>query len=91
MIIIIVVVVLVLLFFVFQYNGLVRLRNRVDNAWSQIDVQLKRRHDLIPNLIETGEGLRRARAGHLREGRPGPQRGDERAGARSRRPRPRTC
>jgi LemA protein len=55
-VIIIIVVVLVLLFFVFQYNGLVRLRNRVDNAWSQIDVQLKRRHDLIPNLIETVKG-----------------------------------
>ena len=55
-IIIIVVVVLVLLFFIAQYNGLVRLRNRIDNAWSQIDVQLKRRHDLIPNLIETVKG-----------------------------------
>ena len=38
------------------YNALVRLRNQVDNAWSQIDVQLKRRHDLIPNLIETAKG-----------------------------------
>jgi LemA protein len=56
LIIIIVVVVLILLFFVAQYNGLVRLRNRIDNAWSQIDVQLKRRHDLIPNLIETVKG-----------------------------------
>ena len=55
-IIIIVVVVLLLLFFIFQYNGLVRLRNRIDNAWSQIDVQLKRRHDLIPNLVETVKG-----------------------------------
>jgi LemA protein len=55
-IIIIAVVVLFVLFFIYQYNGLVRLRNRVDNAWSQIDVQLKRRHDLIPNLIETVKG-----------------------------------
>jgi LemA protein len=39
-----------------MYNALVRLRNQVDNAWSQIDVQLKRRHDLIPNLIETAKG-----------------------------------
>jgi LemA protein len=39
-----------------MYNSLVRLRNQVDNAWSQIDVQLKRRHDLIPNLIETVKG-----------------------------------
>ena len=38
------------------YNGLVRTRNRVDNAWAQIDVQLKRRHDLIPNLVETVKG-----------------------------------
>jgi LemA protein len=38
------------------YNSLVGLRNQVDNAWSQIDVQLKRRHDLIPNLIETAKG-----------------------------------
>lgn len=38
------------------YNALVRLRNQVKNAWSQIDVQLKRRHDLIPNLIETVKG-----------------------------------
>ncbi len=39
-----------------MYNGLVRLRNQVRNAWSQIDVQLKRRHDLIPNLLETVKG-----------------------------------
>ncbi len=38
------------------YNALIRLRNQVDNAWSQIDVQLKRRHDLIPNLVETAKG-----------------------------------
>jgi LemA protein len=39
-----------------MYNSLVRLRNQVENAWSQIDVQLKRRHDLIPNLVETTKG-----------------------------------
>ena len=39
-----------------MYNALVRLRNQVKNAWSQIDVQLKRRHDLIPNLLETAKG-----------------------------------
>ena len=38
------------------YNGLVRSRNEVKNSWSQIDVQLKRRHDLIPNLVETAKG-----------------------------------
>jgi LemA protein len=41
---------------VLSYNGLVTLRNRVQNGWKQIDVQLKRRHDLIPNLIETVKG-----------------------------------
>jgi LemA protein len=45
------------------YNGLVRLRNAVKNAWSQIDVQLKRRYDLIPNLVETVKGY----AKHERE------------------------
>ncbi len=39
-----------------MYNSLVRLRNAMRNAWSQIDVQLKRRHDLIPNLVETAKG-----------------------------------
>jgi LemA protein len=43
-------------YFVGIYNGLVRRRNEKDNAWSQIDVQLKRRHDLIPNLVETVKG-----------------------------------
>jgi LemA protein len=47
---------LVVLAVIGVYNSLVRLRNQVDNAWSQIDVQLKRRHDLIPNLVETARG-----------------------------------
>ena len=55
-IVIVAIVVLLILIFVAQYNGLVRLRNRIDNAWSQIDVQLQRRHDLIPNLVETVKG-----------------------------------
>jgi LemA protein len=41
---------------VLGYNGLVRRRNRTQEAWSQIDVELKRRHDLIPNLVETVKG-----------------------------------
>ena len=48
--------VIVALWFVAAYNGLVRLRNEAKNAWAQIDVQLKRRHDLIPNLVETAKG-----------------------------------
>ena len=43
-------------YFVGIYNGLVRRRNEKDNAWSQIDVQLKRRHDLVPNLVQTVKG-----------------------------------
>lgn len=54
--IIVIVVAVVLILGVVLYNGLVRKRNQVDNAWSQIDVQLKRRLDLIPNLVETVKG-----------------------------------
>lgn len=52
----VIVVAIAAMYAVSIYNGLVRLRNQVKNAWSQIDVQLKRRHDLIPNLIETVKG-----------------------------------
>ena len=55
-IILIALAVVLVLFFISMYNRLIRLRNQVKNAWSQIDVQLKRRHDLIPNLIETVKG-----------------------------------
>ena len=56
LIIVLVVVAVVVLFVISMYNSLIQLRNRVKNAWSQIDVQLKRRHDLIPNLLETVKG-----------------------------------
>jgi LemA protein len=62
-IIIVAVVVLLVVYGIVQYNGLVRLRNRVEGAWAQIDVQLKRRYDLIPNLVETVKGY----AAHERE------------------------
>ena len=51
-----VIIVVILLAVVGIYNGLVRLRNQVKNAWAQIDVQLKRRYDLIPNLVNTAKG-----------------------------------
>ena len=57
------IVVLLVVVLVLIYNRLVRLRNRIDAAWSQIDVQLKRRYDLIPNLVETVKGY----AAHERE------------------------
>jgi len=56
LIIIAVALALLVVFAIGFYNALIRLRNQVDNAWSQIDVQLKRRHDLIPNLVETAKG-----------------------------------
>ena len=55
-IIIVVVVALLALLVVGAYNGIVRMRNQVDNGWSQIEVQIKRRADLIPNLVETVKG-----------------------------------
>jgi LemA protein len=55
-IIFLIVLVIIVFWVIGMYNGLVRLRNQVKNAWSQIDVQLKRRHDLIPNLVETAKG-----------------------------------
>ena len=53
---IIIVIVLIVLYIVATYNGLVGMRNRVKDQWAQIDVQLKRRFDLIPNLVETVKG-----------------------------------
>jgi len=53
--VLIVAVILVLIFFSY-YNRIIRLENRIDNSWAQIDVQLKRRADLIPNLMETVKG-----------------------------------
>ncbi len=61
--IIVILVVLLIGYLVLTYNGLVSLRNRIENAWAQIDVQLKRRYDLIPNLVETVKGY----AAHERE------------------------
>lgn len=54
--IVVAIIVVLLLYIVSIFNGLIRLKNRVDESWSDIDVQLKRRYDLIPNLIETVKG-----------------------------------
>src|SRR6266511_951577 len=62
-VVIIVAVVLIALVVVAMYNRLVRLRNRAENAWAQVDVQLRRRYDLIPNLVEAVKGY----AAHERE------------------------
>jgi LemA protein len=56
LIIVIAIVVVVAIYLIAAYNGLIRRRNQIENAWSQIDVQLKRRLDLIPNLVETVKG-----------------------------------
>lgn len=86
-------VVVLLLIAIFSFNGLVKRRNRTAEAWSQIDVELKRRHDLVPNLVETVKGY----AAHERqtyeavtEGtRPGSECGCD-GGIPNRLPRPRT-
>jgi LemA protein len=55
-IVLLLVLLVVAVYLVMTYNGLVALRNRIENSWAQIDVQLKRRYDLIPNLVETVKG-----------------------------------
>jgi LemA protein len=63
--VILAIVIILILIFVGIYNGLVGARNQVKNAWAQIDVQLKRRHDLIPNLVETVKGYMEHERGTL--------------------------
>jgi LemA protein len=63
LLVIAIVFVLLVIFFIGMYNGLVRLKVQCDNAWADIDVQLKRRYDLIPNLVETVKGY----AGHEKD------------------------
>lgn len=83
-IVLIVIVVVIVAILAAMYNGLVRRRNQVDNSWSQIEVQLKRRHDLIPNLVEavkdymsyeqeTLTNVTNARAAAIDAGNRGPQ------------------
>jgi len=59
------ILILVILFLIYLYNSLISLRLRVSNAWSQIDVQLKRRYDLIPNLVESVKGYMKHEKGVL--------------------------
>jgi LemA protein len=59
------IVILLVLWLVFTYNSLVTLRNRTQEAWSEIDVELKRRHDLIPNLVQTVQGYMQHERGTL--------------------------
>ena len=63
LIVVLVIVGMIIMFVIGVYNGLVTLRNRCNNAWAQVDVQLRRRYDLIPNLVETVKGY----AKHERE------------------------
>ncbi len=65
--ILVAIVVLIALWFIYAYNNFVRLTNRTEEAWSDIDVQLKRRYDLIPNLVETVKGYASHEAGTLQK------------------------
>ncbi len=67
LIVVAVVLALFVAFVIGVYNTLIRLRNQVNNSWSQIDVQLKRRHDLIPNLVETAKGYMKHERGTFEE------------------------
>ncbi|MEO6053683.1 MAG: LemA family protein [Chthoniobacterales bacterium] len=64
-IVLLVIIVIAVLFVISTYNGLITLRNRYKNAYAQIDVQLKRRYDLIPNLVETAKGYMKHESGTL--------------------------
>jgi len=65
LIVILAIIVLIILWLIAVYNSLIRLKNRVKEAWSDIDVQLKRRYDLIPNLVETVKGYMKHEEGVL--------------------------
>src|SRR4030066_26005 len=63
--IVVIVLVFILLYFLSYYNRIIRSENQIDNSWAQIDVQMKRRADLIPNLMETVKGYMKHERGTL--------------------------
>jgi LemA protein len=63
LVLLLIIIAAVALIFIGMYNRLITLRNRCDNAWSQVDVQLRRRYDLIPNLVETVKGYAKHESG----------------------------
>ena len=91
LVIVLVLIVLVVIIGIVVFNGVVKLRNRVDNAWSQIDVQLKRRYDLIPNLVETVKGYAAHERQTLEAVIQARNMGVNAQGVRKSRRKPRTC
>lgn len=67
LIVILVLIAIIVIYFIVTYNSLVNLRNRVKDGWAQIDVQLKRRFDLIPNIVETVKGYAKHESNTLKE------------------------
>ncbi len=65
--VLVIILVIIILYVILAYNSLVRIRNRTENAWAQIDVQLRRRYDLIPNLVESVKGYMKHERGTLVE------------------------
>ncbi len=82
LIVIVAIVVIAVLYYIAKRNSIIASRNRVDESWSGIDVQLKRRHDLVPNLVETVKGYAAHESQVFEKIDPGARRGDVRPGRR---------
>ena len=87
-IVVVAIIVIAVLYYIAKRNSIIAARNRVDESWSGIDVQLKRRHDLVPEPGRDGQRLRRAREPDLREDDQSAGRGDGRPRASRTPPRP---